>query len=389
MNHRRPTRHCLSLLALTAATTLVAGCPPKPQPVESRPELAGPRPTSRPEFDKAKVGVLTTTRPNMAGADVVASVPGVTISRAELDEFIYRIYGVNALDDLAELGLARAALEKTGKRLEPADVEAERTVTFGQMFADAKPADYPTLIEQFLTRSHLTRAEFEVKIIQTNACLRKLIAPQIAGAIKDEVVFKAFEQLYGENRRIADITLTNLAEAQTARQRVASGQAFGMVAREMSEDKITSELNGEWPPFSAQTAVVPALIRSETFKLKPDEVSDPLSVDGKFHVVKLIEVIPSRTARFDDVKASVRARLEDELMRSQISALRKELRQVASTQMHLEDPTLKDVWAGLVADQQNKTLSQPEVDRQLNRKGGSPPATAPAAVPDAAPATGK
>ena len=313
--------------------------------------------------------------------DFVATLPSIQISRTELDDLLYEAYGLRALYDVVELKLAKAMLAEKHIALEPADVQRERQSILAKICGDAPQSSYEDLFNQFLQQQHLSRAEFDVKVVQTQACLRKMVEPMIRGKLPDVAVHKAFEQLYGAKRIIADITLQNIRDATIARQRLAN-ESFEKVCREMSTDENTRGDGGIWPPFSAQAPrqQVPQVIKDEAFRMDVGQVSDILQADTNCHIIKLLEKVEPKIVKFEDVKDDVRKQLEDQLTEAAMKSQRNVLTAFAQQHMLILDPVLKGRWDQLVQQQQGTVHDRDSALKQMNDarvRTSTAPTTAP------------
>jgi parvulin-like peptidyl-prolyl isomerase len=292
------------------------------------------------------------TVPSSQPVDTVAELSTLKISRRQLDDLLYEAYGLRMTFDLVELGIAKNTLADLHQTLTPEDVQRERQLILAKICGDAAPSDYENLFNQFLQQERLSRAEFDIKIVQTNAALRKIKEPYIRGKLTDDMVHRGFEQLYGAKRKIADITVENVEQAEEARK-LAQTEPFENVALQLSLDRETARQGGEWPAFSAQTPdnIVPTVIRDAAFSMNKGQISDILQAGGKYHVIKLVDVIEPKIIKYDDVKDSVRKQMEDQLLEIEIKNLRKLLTQKAEMQIQFDDPVLKAEWDQTVAKQ--------------------------------------
>ena len=371
--HGRPARTARAIripwwttLVATAVAAAAIGCN----------ESAGPGPSQSDRIDRT----APTTAPS-ADNPAVARINGLSVTRSDLDQVLYRAYGINMLADLVELDLAKQALAQKGLTLTDADVAAERQRSFAKMFESDPPDRWEQDFKQLKAEKHLTDAEFDLGF-RTTAALRKVAHPQVAAQVTEASVRQAFGILYGENRRIADVELANVTEVAEAHRRL-TNEPFDMVAKEMSLDKRTAGLGGEWPPFSTKTPGVPPVIMESAFALKVGEVSHDPIVDGdRFHVIKLLEVIPPKLVKYDDVKADVRRQVEDQVEQSFINQLRKQLQQITLQGLEIDDPTLRQSWDAMIAAQlpAGKTMSAADATAQIHA-AERPPATMPAAAP--------
>ena len=172
--------------------------------------------------------------------------------------------------------------------------------------------------------------------------------PQIAGRVSEASVRQAFGILYGENRRIEDVTVGNVVQWGQAKDLLKT-EPFEVVAQTHSLDARTKLQGGQWPPFSSQTPDVPKPIMEAAFALRPGEVSHDPIVDGsRYHLIKLVEVIPPKVVKYDDVKADVRKQVEDQLEQSAVQDLQNQLKQVTLATLSIEDPTLKKAWDAMI-----------------------------------------
>lgn len=340
------------LAALIAVVLPVAltGCntDPEPKPTAALPPLA----------------------PSTQPLPVVAELAAVKISRTDLDQLLYESYGLRMTFDLLELGLAKATLQQQGATLTAADVQREREITLEGICGDAPKAQYEELFNQFLQQERLSRAEFDIKIVQTNAALRKIIEPLVIGKIPEDKVKRAFEQLYGAKRRIADITLANVRDATVAHSLLKT-ESFAEVAQEMSLDTETRANGGEWPPFSSKSQEIDPVILDAAFSLDPNQVSDILSArNGTFHIIKVVEVIPPnpKIAKYEDEKENVRKQLESRLIDADMKRLRQGLIAKAQAQVEIDDPILKAQWDEMIAKSTSQSVDRKSVGEQFDQE---------------------
>lgn len=378
----------LCLSAACVGAVIVPGCRSNPAP--------------QPNGERSPIRSVPTTEavrsPATAPAneDIVARVNGMTITRRQLDEPLIDAFGLKMLLNIVQRDLAKQTAEHDGLHVSPQDVQAERELTFSKMFTDAPKSEYEQLFEQFLRQQNLSRVEFDL-VLETNAYLRKIAEPQLAGKIQDADVQRAFSQLYGENRQVRDIELTNLREVAEAKQRLAS-EPFEKVAREMSLDRRTAALGGELPPFSAQSMNVPKEIKDAAFSLQLNQVSDALQSGTAYHLIKLVRIIPPKVVKYEDVKDSVRQELDEQWVQYAMKELRGQLGQLALQTMQIDDPVLAAQWKQQLDRQQSRIHDRNEALQELNRRHQAtqpattehPPATrpgAPASGHPSAPAT--
>jgi hypothetical protein len=359
----------LSIAAFAMLAALFVGCtPPAPTPLPPPP----PKPYASTQT-----------------ADVVAELEKLQITRGELDHLLYQSFGLRMLFDIVELHLAEDTLKSRGLTITQSDLDAERKHIIDGIRGDAAESDGENLFNQFLQQQHIPKAEFDIKVIQTDAILRKIATPLIVGKLNDETVHRAFEQLYGAKRKIADIQLLNVREASIAAKRLKS-EPFAKVAREMSVDEKTKGVGGEWDnAFTTQSAWVPQAIRDQAFAMDKGQISDIINTeDAKYHIITVLEMIPPdpKIVSYDQVKDAVRKQLEDQLVVNAMKIERSELASKTQQELVLDEPTLKAEWDALLDEQLGKNRNREEARKALNEQAAKA-ATQPATVPSSAPPT--
>lgn len=368
----------LSAATLTA-TALVAGC--EPSRTTSRTVVAPPAAVATTRDSTPPAPAAPASQP------AVAVVNGQAITLQELQKPLIDAYGLNVLLNLVQLELAKQEAAAAKVSITPADIERERDLTIEKMFKDADKKDYDHLLDQFLAQQRISRPEFDI-VIETNAYLRKIAEPMLKGKITEESLQEAFRTLYGENVQIRDIQVANLQEVATIRRRLAAGEPFEKVAREMSRDPRTKAQGGLLPPFSREITGLSQAFKDAAFALKePGEVSDPIQTGDEFHVIQLVRKIAPKAVKFEDVKESVRDELYDRLMQATVAQLRRELARKTMQTMVIEDPVLKkqfdDKLGKQRAEAQQQEKARLEIEQQ--RKALSERQTIP--VPSTKPAT--
>jgi parvulin-like peptidyl-prolyl isomerase len=279
-------------------------------------------------------------------AVTIAELSTLKISKPDLDRLLYESYGLRMMFDILELDLAKATLEQQGGKLLPADVQRERQLFLAKIGGDAPQSDWENLFQQALQQEHISNAEFDIKVLQTNACLRKIVEPLVVNQIPEDKIHRAFEQLYGAKRKIADITLQNQREAQQALDLLKT-ESFAQVAMDMSLDRETAVRGGEWPAFSAQSHEIPDVILKTAFSLDLNQVSDAIVSGDKYHIIKLLAIIPPKTVKYEDEKDYVRKTLENALIEADIKKLREATVAKAQEQVQIDDPILAQQWKDL------------------------------------------
>lgn len=88
-----------------------------------------------------------------------------------------------------------------------------------------------------------------------------------------------------------------------ARNRIVSGEAFDEVAEQLSEDPGSRDQGGDLGVFARGDNV--AEIDQASFSLEPGEMSEVLRSDFGFHIVEVLDRMPSSTRSFDEVSLEI------------------------------------------------------------------------------------
>src|SRR5439155_24371091 len=153
---------------------------------------------------------------------IVAKVGDISVSMDQLEKPLVEAYGLNVLLNVVRLQIAKDQAARSGVKVTPEDIAAERQQTIDRMFKDSNEKlvdklnaakekgqteeadkiaaqikkDNAQAFDQFLQNQHLTRSEFDL-VTETNAYLRKIAEPLLAGKISDDNLQTAFRSLYG------------------------------------------------------------------------------------------------------------------------------------------------------------------------------------------------
>lgn len=347
-------------IGIVMVTMLMAGCaaPSDQSSVKDDGNSISPTP--------AKNKIEAATRPAAAGEQIAAAVNGRSISMRQLQAPLIEAYGLNFLLHLAQLELAKQEAEQKNIIVSEEDIRIEREQTLSKMFEEAEPKDYPELLEQFYKQQRITPAEFDL-VLQANAYLRKIAEPMLINKISEENLRQAFGILYGENVKVRHIQVANVGEIVEAKRRLAVGEPFEKVARDMSRDPQTGPLGGELPQFSRTHPGLPEVFKEAAFALKEGEVSEPVQIKGGFHLIKQERRIEPKAVKFDgEMKEIVRKQLYDELMQKTIAEMRARLAQTARQTMKIEIPVLKKQFEERM-NQQPAAQSREEVIEEMRQ----------------------
>ena len=281
---------------------------------------------------------------SLVAAGPVARVGDATITQGELAEPLIDAHGLDMLLALAQLKAAEQEARKAGVEVTDRDVADERQVTidyFATQIQNAGDDDPADLLRQFLRQQQISQAEFDLAM-KTNAHLRKLVAADVRDQITPEILERAFNLQYGEKVQVRHIAVPNLEMVQQVQDRLAGGEDFAAVARDMSVFTQTAAVGGEVPPFSRQQQGLPTAFKDVAFALEtPGQVSDPVQADGSYHLIQFVRRIAPQAVKFEDVKAGLRDELAEGFARAEMDRKRAEVQARVAEQIEIDDPELR------------------------------------------------
>ena len=244
-----------------------------------------------------------------------------------------------------------------------------------------------------MEQQKFTQSQFEV-LMETNANLRKIVSPTIESHINEEAVREQFGITYGEKAKCRHIQLASLTEVAEAKRRLAAGIPFAQVAVEMSRNNKTGPIGGELEPFSRSANFIPEAVRSAAFALKVGEVSDPVSTEGAFHLIKLEAKIDPKAVKFEDVKDVVRTDLSRRVVTQKLKEIRDTMTEKIRLDMKIEDPILKKQFADRIDSAKKQDVAEEDLKARIARLekeriavAATQSTTAPTSAPTTAAAT--
>lgn len=294
--------------------------------------------------------------------DSVAVVEGITINKTALEE---------ALD---------AALAQAGKK--PADISVEEKKQAYRSILDELILD--KLVLKRAEKETVTDAEFEenfkkiraqfpseeqmnAEIAQSGQTLDKLkenirtslkqqkwVEAQIAG--KTDVADADAQKFYDGNPesfkmpemvRASHILIAvpegakpeevtdKEKKAREIDARVKKGEAFDKVAGEVSDDPGSKAAGGDLNFFS-RDRMVPEFADA-AFKMKKDEISEPVKSKFGFHIIKVTDRKDARTVPFPEAKEKIVAYLKEQKRRTAVETVITELRAKADVKVNLPE----------------------------------------------------
>lgn len=324
----------------------------------------------------------------------LATVDGMEIPRDRVDQLVMDAYGLDMLMRVVQVELAKRAAQQNNLTVTAEDIAAERKVTLDKLFkeanktlveqiADAEAAgkfedaknlreqlqkDNEMMLQRLLTQQQITASMFDLQM-EARANIRKVVIQETKGKITDDNVYEGYMALYGENIRIRFIQCSNLGEIAEVQRRLKAGEPFEALARQLSRNAATRELGGELPPFSRTSQRYPDQFKEVAFSLKTvGEISEPVEANGSYHIMKLIQRIPPKAVKFEDVKESVREQLYASWIDQRMDMMRERLAKRAMDTLQISEPALAKQFKDRLIKRENEIKERDQIARQLERE---------------------
>ena len=193
-------------------------------------------------------------------------------------------------------------------------------------------------------------------------------------AAKDIDPVRVFEQLYSETINVQYIALNNMTQVTVAQQRLANGEDFEKVAKDMSTDRASAEQGGRLPPFSRESKNVPEAFKQVAFLLRDGQVGDPVAIGSSYALIKRRNLNQPKAVKFDDETRAICTRiLHDKLIDYAMKDLQHQLAFEARTQIDIIHPGLAKQWQDKLnrdtqaAERASKELDKDQIRKDLHR----------------------
>lgn len=277
--------------------------------------------------------VLCTTAPTLRAADgdAIAFANGKPISRQQVMDLLIESHGLEAMQQLIMLELARQETERRGLTVKPSDVQAEFQRSLDKIAAASSDAPLDEAAKRqalntLLTQKGLSMAEFTIGM-ERNAHLRKIVEADFK--VGDDTLREEFARTHGEKVLVRHIQLAESRDLGDVLMQLNKGADFAEVARRLSQNPDTAAHGGELPLFTFDDSQIPAALREAAFSLKPGEVSPPIRTEKWYHILKLERRIPPESAKFEDVRPQVETSLRERVIPQEMGKLANDLYQKA------------------------------------------------------------
>ena len=292
-------------------------------------------------------------------------VNGRPISRKAVVDMLMETRGLEIMQQMITLELAKQETRRRGLKVTEADVQEQLRRAINEIVPTTDANDAPLTDEgqrqALLTVLHqrcLTMPEFELAM-RRNAHLRKAI--EVDFTVSEKTLREEFARTHGEKVEVRHIQVAanDTRALHEALDLLGRNVDFAQVARQVSANPVTAANGGLMEPFTftAPDEEVPAALREVAFSLAPGEVSAPTLTGKMIHILKLERRISPAGVRFENVRADVERRLRDRVVRQKMNEMITRL--FAEARIRVLDPKLKREFEALLQDFSSGTRATP------------------------------
>lgn len=250
--------------------------------------------------------------------DPVAMVNGQPIPRERLTDLLVEAYGKDMLQSLVALEVIKQVARSKGHDVTPAELAAEEARSYPPELQKLKPEERSEMLGEYLERNGLTKVHWRLAV-ERNAWLREI--SQNVQAPTEDQLRDAFARRYGEKVEVRHLEVSTAEDLRKAQKRIADGETFESVAREMSVNRQTSAAGGLIPPFTRSESTLPEEIRGVAFALTKDgQVSSPI-IYRNYHLLQLVRRIPPEKVTYEETRQRLAEELRELLVRQRMNYL--------------------------------------------------------------------
>jgi len=242
------------------------------------------------------IGALVSCRTGpVTGSPAVARVNGVDVTQADLDRemnhtkaFYREQYSMN-LDDAQNADLLKQAQQEALTRV--IDQELVRQIAEGA-FPPPAAGQSPTVVTisdaevQARAQQYETQAGTREELLTRNGFLTY---DDFLVFVRGTLRVEKLAELYGQGEQVhaRHILVATEEEAAQVLTRVAAGEDFAAVAKEISLDKSSGQNGGDLGWFGRGQMVAP--FEDAVFALELNQLSAPVKTDFGYHIIQVLE----------------------------------------------------------------------------------------------------
>lgn len=164
----------------------------------------------------------------------------------------------------------------------------------------------------------------QLEVMKNQIVIQAYLKAQVAKLVPESEMQAKYDEMKKQYDGKTEVKARHiLVKTQEDAQKIAAelkaGGDFAKIAKEKSEDKGSGAEGGELGYFT-KDRMVPEFATA-AFKLKKDEISEPVKTDFGWHVIQVEDIRPVQPPKFEDVKEQIQQGLAGKAVESYVNSL--------------------------------------------------------------------
>jgi foldase protein PrsA len=236
---------------------------------------------------------------------VVAQIGDVQIMHNELVNNLYAAHGAQLLNQMLDREAIRMKAEEIGLKLTREDINQE--LKRMQQGYDSEAQFYKSMKEQVgMTEADL-REDVNYKLLLEGIATKDIV-------VSDEEIKTYMDEHKEEFKNtmqmhIEQIEVNTMDDARKVVELLKKGNDFKMVAKTNSTDSATATDGGDLGWVEENDPFIAAPIMQALKSLGIGEISEPIAVDNKYYIIRLLDHKENSKGTPEEIKASLHKQL--------------------------------------------------------------------------------
>ncbi|MGV4321002.1 peptidylprolyl isomerase [Bacillus mojavensis] len=264
--------------------------------------------------------ILTLSACSSGDKEVIAKTDAGDVTKGELYTYMKKTAGASALTQLAQ--------EKVlDKKYKVTDKEVEN-----------KLQEYKTQLgDQYSTIKKQYGEDFLKETVKMELLTEKAAKDNIK--VTDDEVKEYWENLKGQIRA-SHILVADKKTAEEVEKKLKKGEKFESLAKEYSTDTSSATNGGELGWIAKDNEQLDSTFRKAAFKLKTNEVSEPVKTQFGYHIIKKTE----ERGKYEDMKKELKSDVLDQKLNDNTAVQAAVQKVMKKADIDVKDKDLKDTF---------------------------------------------